>query len=269
MATLMQNVDNISFVVDTLVIKGNKRLGTIRPDENGYYTVPVAVLGIATENQTYYDVDEFVAQMVSPQSFVNRLLTDGKLFGEYGHPMIKLMPEEKQIDRLMMIDEKCVSHQIGKLSTGETLANGGKVINGAIKPTGPYGESLKNSLDDPCLNTSFSLRSIAHSRQEGALTKRKIRHLVTFDFVNAGGYQEASKRYSPGVESLVNIDLIGPNLRVTEVACEHLTNSEINEVFGSRLITIGKTTTTFIDKQQALRAADGSMQSVYAALLKP
>lgn len=263
----LQNVDKISFVVDVLVVRNGRKLGAIRPDADGYYTIPLAVLGTPTDNRTYYEVEDFVAQLTSPESFINRCLTDGKLTGEYGHPMIMLLPEDKQLPRLMLIDEKEVSHHIKKIWTGDKLETGGRIIYGLIKPSGPYAEELRNNLDDSCINTSFSLRSIAHSRMEGNLTRRRIKHLVTFDFVNAGGYNEASKRYSPSVESLVDMPLNVSNPRHTEVALEHFSDTEINEIFGAKVITIGTKRTTFVDKKTALRDESGTMRSVFTTLL--
>ena len=264
----MQNVDRISFTVDVLAVKNGRKLGMIRPDENGYYQMPLAVLGTVTDNRTYYEVEDFVAQMTSPDTVFNRCLTDGKLAGEWGHPKIMLLPEDMRLPRLMYVDEDKVSHQIGKVWSGEKLESGGRIIYGKIKPTGPYGDKLKESLDDPCLNTSFSLRSIAHSRNENGITRRKIKHLVTFDYVCAGGYNEASKRYSPSVESVnVDISLTEKNFVVTTAAMERLSNTELNEIFGASTVTIGTKRTTFIEKGAALVDDDGRHRSVFTSLL--
>lgn len=265
--TALQDVKHISFVVDVLAVRNGRKLGAIRPDEDGYYTVPLAVLGTPTDNRTYYEVEDFVSQLTSKESFINKCLSDGKLFGEYGHPMIRSLAEDQQLPRLMVIDEKNVSHQIGKIWTGEILDNGGRILYGHIKPTGPYGEDLQSSLDDPCINTSFSLRSIAHSRDVNGLIRRRIKHLVTFDFVNAGGYAEASKRYSPGVESLLEIDLMGGRPCVTESAMEHLSETEINEIFGAKIVTIGQRRVTFRTDKDAFQDATGRLRSVYMDLV--
>jgi hypothetical protein len=264
----LQNVDRISFCVDTLIVKNGRKLGRIRPDESGYYKMPIAVLGTVTDNFTYYEVEDFVAQLTSPTSFINRVLVDGKCYGEYGHPMIRLLPENQQIPRLMVIDEKCQSHHIKAVTTGEKLESGGRLLYGLLKPAGPYGEYLQASLDDPCQNTSFSLRSIAQSRNENGITRRKIKQLVTFDYVCAGGYNEASKRYTPGVESIaIELTPQSVDLAVITTAMESLSNTEINELFGAKVVTIGTQRTTFVNKEAALRDANGCLRSVYTSLL--
>ena len=266
MATL-ENVDRISFVTDVLYVRDGRKLGAIRPDENGYYTIPLAVLGIPTDNHTYYDVDQFVNQITSPTSTLNKRLTDGKLYGEYGHPTISVLPEDKIIPRLLDIVEEKTSHHIRKLWTGDKLATGGVLIYGAIKPTGPYGTYLKDNFDDPCMNTSFSLRSIATGRQENGITRRKIKSLVTFDYVTGGGYNQAAKRFAPGVESMVDISLIDNKFRVTESAMESLSDTELNEIFGAKKVTIGNTAVTFIDKTSALQDEAGKYHSVFTKLM--
>lgn len=264
----LQNVSKISFIVDTLTIRSGKKLGAIRPDEQGYYQMPLAVLGTPTDNRTYYEVEDFVGQLVSPTSFINKCLTDGKLYGEYGHPPVQLMPDDLQIPRLMMIDEKCVSHHIKKIWADEKqLESGGKIIYGLVKPSGPYADPLRQNLDDSCMNSSFSLRSIAKSRTENGLVRRAIKHLITFDYVNAGGYNEAAKRFSPGVETLIDIDLVDNHIRVVESAMECLTTSELNDIFGAKQIVLKGQKTTFVEKKEALQDESGCYHSIFTSLL--
>jgi hypothetical protein len=266
----MQNVDRISFSVDVLTVRNGRKLGRVRPDQDGYYEMPIAVLGTVTDNRTYYEVEDFVGQLTSPESYINRVLTDGKLYGEYGHPMIMLLPESQQLPRLMIVDEKTVSHHIRKIRTGEKLESGGRILYGQIKPHGPYGAQLQDSLNDPCLNTSFSLRSIAASRQEGNVTRRKMKMLVTFDCVLAGGYNEASKRYAPSVETAAPpIDITLDRLPKPSVmaAMETLTDTELNEIFGAKVVTIGTTRTTYSAKDGTLRDESGQLRSIYTSLL--
>jgi len=268
MGQQLQNTDKISFVVDVLAIKNGRKLGRVRPDDNGYYTIPLAVLGTVTDNRTYYEVEDFVAQITGENTFFNRCLRDGKCFGEYGHPEIFLLPESQQIERLLKIFEKNVSHQIGKVWTGDKLETGGRIVYGLIKPSGPYGDTLKQSLDDPCLNTAFSLRSVASSVNQNGVTRRRIKALVTFDYVCAGGYSEAAKRYAPGVESAkVEIILTTQGRVMSTSAMETLTDTELNEIFGAKTITIGTKRTTFLDKEGLVQDPDGARRTVYTSLL--
>lgn len=266
MSQALQNVDKIQFCVDTLVVKDGRRLGRIRPDADGYYEMPLAVLGTVTDNRTYYEVEDFVAQLTSPTSFINKALTSGSLKGELGHPMIVELQEDQRLPRLMVIDEQKVSHHIKQIRTGEKLASGGRILYGKIKPCGPYKDAVQDAFDDPTVNAAFSLRSIAHSRQEGTITRRKIKHLVTFDYVSLGGYSEASKWYAPGIEA-IDMSLESFALPVTTAAMEHFTDTEINEIFGAKTVMIGSTRTTLVDRSNALRTSDGKLHSVYTSLM--
>jgi len=265
MSGALQNVDKISFCIDTLAIKNGRKLGRIRPNTDGYYEMPLAVLGTVTDNRTYYEVEDFVEQLTTPTSYINKCLTTGSLYGEYTHPQVYMLPQEQQLPRLMDVDMKYASHHIKQIRTGEKLETGGRILYGLIKPHGPYGETLKSNLDDPCMNTSFSLRSIAHSRQEGQITRRKIKYLVTFDYVGIGGYNEASKRYAPAVES-IDLVLNASTQPVTTAAIEHLSDTELNEIFGAKIVTIGTTRTTYTVKDQTLRDGAGNKRSIYTNL---
>lgn len=269
----LQNTDRIFFCIDVLAVRNGRKLGALRPDADGYYQMPLAVLGTPTDNLTYYEVEDFVQQLTSPTSHINMRILDGKLYGEYGHPKIQALPPEEQLPRLFDIYEDRMSHHIKKIWSGEQLESGGRIIYGMVKPHGPFAEHLRSNLDDSCMNTSFSLRSIAKSRQEGKLTRRSIKHLVTFDYVTAGGYNEASKRYSHAneslqcLESVIEIDLIDSNFRVTESAMECLTKHELNDIFGAKQVIIGGSKTTFVDAQTALRDESGALHSVFTSLL--
>jgi len=229
----LQNVSNIQFRVETLVAKDRRNAGRLRQDAEGYYNdVPVAALGIASQNNTYYDVDAFQKQMTSPDTYINKVLTQGKLYGEYGHPSIAGMQNAAAIDRLSVIDEKSVSHHFRSISTGESLSGGGKLVVAKLKPTGPYKQALKDSLDDPCINTAFSLRAVTSAEQRGNLSYRVMKKLVTFDAVCAGGYAEAAKSYSPALESFDVSILPSGQVMLSQVSLESYTDTELNELFG-------------------------------------
>ena len=268
MARALDKVDNISFVVETLFVRDRRKLGIARPDGDGYYDMPLAVLGTETRNGTYYEVSDFVDQITGAESYVNKLVTDGNLYGEYGHPAVALLNHDQQISRLLTIDEKSVSHHIRQIATGETLESGGKIIIGKVKPFGPYGGSLQENLDNPNMNTAFSLRSIAISRDDGRLIRRNIKKLVTFDAVAVGGYAEASKRYSPSTESLsISMTPSSNVIKISEAAMECFTNTEINEIFGSREVMIGKQRLTYLDRTKTFIDNSGRHTSVYQALV--
>jgi hypothetical protein len=266
----IENVDRITFTVETLVVRDGRKLARLRPDEDGYYRDhPMAVLGIPSRNNTYYDVAEFVDQLTSPHAAINKLLTDGNLYGEYGHPQLVGLSHQDQLNRLAMIDDKLVSHHFRRIATGKKLENGGVLITGDVKPTGPHGRMLAENFNEPFMNTSFSLRAITQDRMENGLRRRKTRKLVTFDAVAAGGYAEASKRYAPSTESLnIVFDPVREMASFQEVALETFSDTELNEIFGAKTVALFKKKATLI-KGTGLVQLDGEdkLRSLYHELI--
>lgn len=231
----LQNVDNLQFRVETLVVHNGHKLGRMRPNAEGYYEhVPMAVLGIQTRNNTYYDVPAFMAQITDPSSMFNIRLRGGQLYGEWGHPDIIGMSDSLALARLADIREDRWSHHIKGLNSGAMLEGGGRIIEATVKPTGPFKESLQDNFDDPCMNTAFSLRAITRAEQRGSLSFRTMRKLITFDAVGAGGYFQASKAFSPATESFDTFDvsLINADTAIfSQAALENFTSTELNDLF--------------------------------------
>lgn len=241
--TQFESVNSLNFVIETLIVRDGQKLGRMRPDEHGYYNdFPMAVLGIPTRNKTYYKAQEFVKQMTSPDSFFYQLLSDGNLYGEFGHPDLTGLNESQMLERLLKIDEKLKSHHFRKVKSGNTLENGGMLILGDIKPCGPYGEHLRNEIEEPFMNTAFSLRSLAQEAIQNGIRIRDVRKMVTFDYVNAGGYIQAAKRYAAGTESFTDdfcfaINPTDSSVVITEVAMEHFTDTELNDIFKTNKVS--------------------------------
>lgn len=268
MSPILQNVSNIQFRVETLVAKDKRK--RIRKDADGYYMdVPVAVLGTVSQNQTYYDVGAFAEQLTSPKTFIHKVLTRGKLYGEWGHPKILGMSNQEAVDRLSYIDEDKHSHHIKAINTGEVLSDGGRLVLATLKPTGPYKQSLQDNLEDPVMNTSFSLRAITTAEQKGNVSYRVMRKLVTFDAVGAGGYDEASKAYSPALESFdVTITPTG-RVMLTQVSLESYTDTELSEIFGTDDITKQKRIVTVLSPDASIEFKSSlGVKSFYMDLIR-
>lgn len=180
------------------------------PDENGCYEVIVGCIGIPTRNNVIYDPDSVIAAMSDPESRFNICLRDGNLAGEWGHPRVET---KEDLNRLLYIDEKQISHYFRSIWIDEKpiTIKGQEAfpIRAKVKPAGPYGKYLEDSLRDPCINTAFSIRSLCApvSGPDQRYSYRKVEYLVTFDAVFAPGYEITSKRYAIGNESLdINTD---------------------------------------------------------------
>ena len=221
----------VYFSVKVLDNINGQKLKALRPDEDGYYTVPVAVLGESSRNGPYYDVESVVNQIVNEDTVFHKALTQGNLYGEWGHP-----PYDAPISRIDTIIEDRCSHHISALWTGEEkLSSGGIILYSKLKPSGPYGDMLEKSLLSKKENTSFSLRSLITAKWDNIrkCQYRTVVRLVTFDFVGMPGYFQASKWYAPGTESLREIT---PEMLYDgdgqRVGLESLSDMEISDMFG-------------------------------------
>ena len=73
-------------------------------------------------------------------------------------------------------------------------------IMGKVKPFGKYGHILKESLENPKQNTSFSIRSFTDNAFNGQYLKKVLVKIETFDFVGEQGIFIADKYTSPSLE---------------------------------------------------------------------
>ena len=205
---------NLKFSCSTLSSINGYTLKANEPDAEGCYEVIVGCLGIPTRQDVIYEPESVVEAMRDPTGRFNICLRDGNLPGEWGHPQVK---SKEDLNRLLIIDETKISHYFRAIwidAEKPIMINGQEAyaIRAKVKPAGPYGKYLEESLRDPCINTSFSIRSICtpSTGPDNRYSYRRVEYLVTFDAVFAPGYEITSKRYAiGGTESLelnVNVD---------------------------------------------------------------
>mgnify|MGYP006424601777 CR=1 FL=1 len=260
----LESVDNISFVIETMHVFDGHKLGKLTSDKEGYYlNIPMAVLGTVTQNNTYYQVDRFKDEISGQESLFRKTLADGKLYGEYGHPgELNTLGRDAMLKRLLTVEPKNQSHHIKRVGTGRRLENGGLIIDADVKPFGPYGDHLKESLESNSMNTAFSLRSASKSQTKNGVTHRTMLRLVTFDYVCSGGYFEASKRYvtGSGMEEHVGVFAEPGNtsngVLMDYVAYEHVGNEELNDILGAHHIVKERRQATYFPQTDAVRRAD-------------
>ena len=150
----LQDARHLQFRVETLVVQNGRELKRMRPDGQGYFCkVPIAALGIATRNRTYYDIESFHREITQPGTMFNQRLTGGQLYGELGHPDIAELTKPAAIARLMNIDEKNWSHHIRAVEHGASLEGGGVLLVADIKPTGVGADTLRENFENPYMNT--------------------------------------------------------------------------------------------------------------------
>lgn len=267
-----QDAPVVKFAVETVQVLDGKELKAIRPDEDGYFCdFPVAVIGAVSRNNTHYDSKSVEHQIVTPGQIMNMMLTDGTLYGEWGHPKLTtLKPDMMFLRRLTEIHEDRVSHHIRKIRVGDPLPGGGQILYADIKPFGPFKEQLFESLMDPKINTAFSLRSICSESIDRAASViyRTVKRLVTFDAVCTGGFAEASKRFVSATEAIAldMAELMGfDGVQMPgEYATEMIKDKDILDIFDAKDMVVNKTTVGFIvPKTNCYIDESGNMQSIF------
>jgi hypothetical protein len=71
-----------------------------------------------------------------------------------------------------------------------------------VCPSGPQGGALERSLNNPQENVCFSIRAFTDDYRDGGITKRVLKTIVTWDYVNEPGIAVAEKFLSPALEDL-------------------------------------------------------------------
>lgn len=200
--------DNVIRFTATTLPAGKQ--GKLTPDENGYYTVILGGLNAYNSVNEYYTL-KGVEQMFTGNSELMRRIREGCLKIELGHPEFKSgMSKEEFFSRIARIDPKNVCGHIAEIWLDyENYRNpdGSKMVAilGKVCPSGPHGQSLKDSLERAGENVCFSVRSFTEDFQERSKYIRVIRKLITFDLVIEPGIYNAKKFFSPALESLEDI----------------------------------------------------------------
>lgn len=200
----------MSLVYQNSIIHGSTKIGTIKPDANGYRDVVLGAMNVNNSGGAYYPLEPFKNLLLSGSSLMRRL-ADRALRSEYGHPRRDNMSPVQFLARVMDINEQCTCNHILRLELDEERVldkdTGVKVaaIIGSITPSGPYGQALEKQFENPEENVCYSIRSITNdtTNAQGQLTKI-IKEVVTWDYVNEPGIIYAKKSYSPSLESAKN-----------------------------------------------------------------
>lgn len=239
----------LAIVIETLRTNEHGKINSLRPDNEGFYTVPG---GILSENYTtnagaVYERNSFLKCLSDPRSSFGIRIRNGNCFGEVRHPTPDDCEKVGYLDRLRTIDQMRISHFIFRITRRPMKDGRSELIDMAIKPFGPYKQYLQESLEDPDVNTAFSLRSIVRDQRSKGQWIRHMQSIITFDFEHAGGYDAASKRFSPGnygMERFYQIEEADITTDYNYAAAGNesyslvVTNDEILEMLNANKVTI-------------------------------
>jgi Peptidase S80 family len=197
-------------------LPGDKK-GILQKDENGYYTHPVGALDVFNSTGDFYTA-RGAKDLFEKSSHFMRRVQEGIIYGEEGHPApLPGQSFQEFYRRALTIDEKSICCHFSEFwldfessrdATGRPIV----VIMAKVRPHGPFAASLQSSLDNPKVNTCFSIRSVTDDKMVGNTLERRLKQIVTFDHVVESGISVARKFKSPVLESYVHTPITRDDL---------------------------------------------------------
>jgi hypothetical protein len=171
----------------------------IKPDNTGYYKFVLGAFNVINSRGEEYIFTNRVKALFEKGGIIRRRLDKGECRGEYGHPDLTGMSQESALARVSIIDEKSISHHIRDIELRQQKDHQGKSIIlavGAVKPCGPYGPVLQQSIDNPSESVSYSVRSTVNKGYANGRTTKEITDAITYDYVHEPGIPQANKFYT-------------------------------------------------------------------------
>jgi hypothetical protein len=169
-------------------LNGTNKAGLIQPDGNGYRKMVVGALNMFNSAGEYYEYERAKSLFDNSSQFMRRV-GRGVLKGEYGHPkMIPGQSIQQFATRVLTIDEQnvCAHFREIWLDFDSVKDKDGKAVVAImawVKPSGPMGQYLAQSLENSDENVCFSIRAFTDDKMEGRVKKRILKTIVTFDHV--------------------------------------------------------------------------------------
>ena len=200
--------------LESKAAKANKP--TIKKDENGYYLINLGAFNTYNSAGEYYLCDNSALEFLkSPKSLLGRRIQNGVLRSEYQHPTYEECKSAGSMeDKLKCITKRAIKIDLDRVCGHIKSVNfnildktekGWEnypiiVINGWVKPAGPFKNVLQEALDNPDENVTFSVRSLVKRSVEGLTIVKRVRDVSTWDYVFEPGIKIASQWNAVGLE---------------------------------------------------------------------
>jgi len=213
---------------------------SIVKDDNGYYKITLGAFNTYNASGIFYKIKN-PETLLTTNTIFNRRLTNGQLRSELEHPDYKGMTNREIIERTIKIDLTNICAHIKAVE----FVNTGRyekgwegypitIIYGWVKPTGPHGPSLQESLDNPDENVAFSIRSLVKQYYTGSILTRSVLDISTFDRVLENGIAVATQWNAAGIESLnltsdVGVCIDGSCIKDLTIAANENQGCELGE----------------------------------------
>lgn len=191
-----------------MYIPGLNKVAKMQPDDAGYYRCILGGFNLANQSGLRYPFSSGIKAMFDTGGIVRRRLDTGQLRGEYMHPDLEGMGLEQIMRRLALIELKLVSHHFRDIQLERKKDEHNREVilaYGSVKPSGPYGNSLEESLSNLEENVAFSVRSFSKPGLDQGRRARLITDVLTYDAVSEGGIKLANQYDTANLESIADI----------------------------------------------------------------
>jgi len=169
-----------------------------QPD--GTYNVVFTAFNLHSTRGDFYMISDTVRNMFSEGSPMLIRVQNKEMKSEDGHPE---MNPTQSLDsfrkRLLTYDDSnvcAVTNSVRLHDIPISVPNVGDeiyVMTANITPSGPRGKSLQQSLDNPSINTAFSIRSFSNNHVRGGVTYKDTYLIFNADWVDRPGIPIAKK----------------------------------------------------------------------------
>lgn len=192
--------------------------GILKPMEPGghYYLVNAGGFNIENRSGIKYRFNDYLKECMRPESDLNRRVSEGQLQCELGHPpqyywewrdgrivQTPITDVFQWIHRLRTILEPNVCGSVRKIHWIMTGGETDPVYNKIeVRPFGVHAQILKDSLEDPDMNTAFSIRTVTKPQKMGDRV-REVDYFTGYDKVIEQGMLHACKYRTAGLEEFM------------------------------------------------------------------
>lgn len=186
-------------------LAGTNKVGQLKMDANGYRLITLGALNVFNSAGQYYEY-EGAKELFESSSSLMRKIARGVLKSEIGHPkQLPGMSDDAFIRRCMSIYEPETCAHIKEIyldfeSVKDERGQPVIAIMGWVKASGVKGDFLERSLSNPDENVCFSIRAFTDDKRVGGVTRRVLKEIITWDYVNEPGIAVAEKFKSPALE---------------------------------------------------------------------
>lgn len=199
--------------IQTKMENANKQ---VKKNDDGSFDVVVGAVNHFNSMGEFYTAEGVREKFFKANSYLMERCKGGYLRIESEHPVFKTgMTQEEWFQRLYSFDKVRTAGVITELWLEElSIKEDGTDMNiiliwARIMPLTDreLGVTLQKDLENPNINTAFSIRSIIIKELVNLNTVCKIQDIITFDWVSSPGIKKANAFYTAGMESSLNLNI--------------------------------------------------------------